>query len=463
MKKSHLHPDLTSQKVLVMGLGLNYGGEAAVQWLSRHGAKVKVTDKKTKSQLAPTLRRLRSLHLEYTLGHHHRADIKWADFIVQNPGVPSTAPELQYAQKLGKPIVNEASLFFQHVPGPVIGVTGTRGKTTTTLLIAHILKAAKFPAIAAGNLREVPMLSIIDRLKTKNWAVVELSSFQLENLKNIRQSPHIAVWTNLLVDHLNRYASLSAYAQAKSQIIRYQQKSDFAVLNADSAVVKKMSKLTSAQIIWFSAHGPIGQWSIFLKEGKIFERKGRRTTLLASLKDFPLAGNHQVHNLMAALAAARAANVPLKVFPRAIKTFPGVRDRQELIRTWRGHQWINDTTATTPDGTLAALNVFPSGVFIMGGTDKKLNYRKLTSYLQRQPVPLVLLPGTATEIMRRQLRRYRAPLFEVDSMTAAVRRAATLAQPGQTIILSPGAASFGLFRHEFDRGDAFRRAVQQLT
>ena len=297
------------KKVLMLGLGLHGGGESTVRWLYRHGATVRVTDKKSSTELQATIRRLKNLSLSWTLGKHRWADFAWADLIVQNPGVPDTVPELQRAVRAGKVIMNEATIFLSQCPAVTIGVTGTRGKTTTATLLGHLLSQNKRRTIVAGNVRTIPMLSIVDRLKVNDRVVLELSSFQLEKIPAIKRSTDIGVITNVLVDHLNRYRSMREYAQAKFNLIRWLGKHGVAVLNYDAPVVRKAAVLTKARVLWYSAKSQPSGWAIFLRSGWVLERVDGHIKKIVAVKSWLLPGVHQRTNLLAAVAAARAAGV----------------------------------------------------------------------------------------------------------------------------------------------------------
>lgn len=462
--RSSAHSPFAGQKVLIVGLGLHGGGAAAVRWFCRQRARVRVTDRQSAGFLAPTLKKLKALPVAWRLGQHRWADFSWADVIVQNPGVPDSLPELRRARRLGKTIVNEASIFFTLCPAKIIGVTGTRGKTTTALLLGHILRQRSPRVFVAGNVREVVMFDLLDRLRASDTVVLELSSFQLELLPSVKRSPAIAVMTNILVDHLNRYGTMPAYAAAKYPIVQYQRPADTAVLNLDSLWTKRAAKMTKAKIVWFSEKNSQAPSTIRVRRGWVVEEAHQRVRRILPLNVWSLPGRHQRINLLAAVAAARAAGLEPPLIRQAVSTFPGVPDRQEFIRQWRGHQFVNDTTATTPDATLAALDVYPQAVYIIGGTDKHLTFTALAQELTRQKTTLVLLPGTATAKLWRSLRHfgYRGRHVFVPTMIDAVHQAIAMARPRQTIMLSPGAASFGLFRHEFDRGEQFTRAVKTL-
>ncbi len=451
-------------RVLVVGLGLHGGAEATVRWLVQQRAIVRVTDAKTSAALRPTIQRLKGLPITMSLGRHKQDDVQWADIVVQNPGVPDSAVPIQQAHARGTLVVNEAAIFFMLCPAPLIGITGTRGKTTTTLLLAAIMKRWDRQTIVSGNVRRVAMLDQLMTIKATSRPVLELSSFQLEGLAAIERSPHIAVMTNLHVDHLNRYGQMSAYADAKYNIFRFQSAHDLAILNADNAWTARAAKVTPAQVIWFSRQGHRGAWSFSITKEWVTEKKKGRVTKIVARSAYRLGGQHQEENLLAAVAAARATGVPVMTIRAAVTSFSGVPHRQEIVRTWRGRQYINDTAATSPDGALAAMQVFPKGLFIVGGTDKDLDFTALAATIARQHIPIVLLPGTGTDKLLRALKKikYQQSCTVAKNMVTAVRLATAQAQPKQPIILSPGAASFGLFVHEFDRGEQFIKAVRAL-
>lgn len=461
--KGGLTPSYFSgQRVLMIGLGQLGGGESTVRWLCRQRARVFVTDLKRRTELAAPIRRLRGLAITWRLGEHRLSDVDGADIVVVNPGVSWSHPLVRRARRLRKPVWNEASIFFAFCPVPITAVTGTRGKTTTALLLGAMMKASGKRTIVAGNTAQQAMLDVLPRIRPDEHVVLELSSFQLEGLAAAKRSPHVAVMTNILPDHLNRYASMSRYAAAKYAIVAYQRPNDFAVLNHDMPLTRIAASRTAAKICWYGIKNNTRPWSVTAQGDWAVERKNGRIRRLFRFADGVLPGRHNQYNRLAAAAAAQVLGVTPAAIRKAVQNFSGVPHRQQLVRVWRGHHFINDTTATTPDGVLAALGVWPNGLFIIGGTDKRLSYGILAKAFSRRHTSLVLLPGTATVKMRRTLKRanYRGRPESVSTMAAAVRAAVRLAKPDQPIILSPGATSFGLFQHEFDRGDQFMQAVK---
>lgn len=449
---------LAGRRVTVMGLGLHGGGISVVRWLVRHGARVTVTDLKTKRQLSSSIKKCSMQNAEspvhFVLGRHDVRDFRSADIVIQNPAVPRESPYLTIARKAGAVIENEATLFFKYCKSKnSIGVTGTRGKSTTAAMIAHILhkntlslKHKSTRIWFAGNIRTTPMLSIVDRIQPNDWVVLELSSWHLENMGEQKMSPHVAVVTNLLNDHLNRYRSKQSYARAKEHIVRHQKKTNFAVLNRTNPWTRQMAERTQAKIFWFSNYE-------------------------LGMKNYGIHGQHFIENAKAAAVTCLTIGISKSGIRSALGTFQGLPDRQEIVRVIHGVTYVNDTTATTPDATIAALRRFSLKhkntetqkhiVLICGGADKNLNFRPLIPWIRKTCKAVVLLPGTATEKMKKLLpvTSHQLPVTQADSMRDAVRQARAQAERGDIVLLSPAAASFGLFQHEFDRGEKFRKYV----
>jgi UDP-N-acetylmuramoylalanine--D-glutamate ligase len=434
-------PDYRNRNALVMGLGLSGGGAGVARFLAARGAKVTVTDMQPAARLATTLDALRDCDLRYVLGEHREQDFTSADFVVRNPAVPASHPMLQAAARRGVPIYMEMTLFFLECPSRrVTGITGTKGKTTTTTLVGEIVRAAGRDVVVAGNLR-VSALEQLPRIGPETEVVLELSSFQLEGLEAIRYSPPTACVTNLMEDHLNRYAGLEAYFAAKRHIFRYQDGDGTLVLNRDNTHTAALAPLAPGRVLWFGAADDVpGAAQAVLK------------------------GAHNRANMAAAAAVARARGIPDGVTAGALAAFRGVPYRQELIRERGGVRFVNDSAATTPDATLAALvSSDRPVVLIAGGADKELDFAALGAAVlgARSPVKaVVLLEGSATEKVAAALGPRVAGRYR--DFGAAVRHAAGLAAPGDTVLLSPGCASFGMFVNEFDRGDQFNDLVRTL-
>lgn len=464
-KNTHVHA-LRGKRVTVMGLGLHGGGLATTLWLLRQGARVLVTDSKTRQQLKKTVAQLpRSSGLKLVLGKHREQDFRSADMVVQNPGVPPTSSFLHIARAAGIPIVNEATLFFERCPGTIIAVTGTKGKSTTSTLIAQLLRAQFGKRVVlAGNIRTTAMLSVLDRLTSASLVVLELSSWQLELFAEHHLHPSVAVVTNLLEDHLDRHGTRAAYHRAKSWIWRWQYAQDVAILNWDDPASTKWRSKPKARTLWYSQKKlPAQLHGAYVAQGKFWIRRGKKTSAVTSASDVSLPGAHNLQNALAALLAAYVLGVPNTKLRKALRAFRGVDGRLSLVRTVHGVSYYNDTTATAPAATIRALQSFDrKPILIAGGVDKKLPYSALAKSITQYAKAVVFLPGSATEKLMKYLQKTTVPIFLEDSMHAAVHTAALYAQKGDIVVLSPAASSFNLFLHEFDRGDKFVREVKAL-
>lgn len=465
--------DFAGKKVLVMGLGALGGGIATTKWFVKHGAKVTVTDLRTRKNLASSIRALggAARKVRFLLGKHRAEDFRRNDLIAVNPAVPRESPYLTIARKAGREITNDAKIFFDAVQNPIAAITGTRGKTTTTNWLAHLAKGKHRGAVAAGNTPEMPLLSLIDRLKDKKTpAILELSSWQLEQVDRAQRTPDVAIITNLYPDHLNRYRGMRDYARAKANIFKGQTPAQALILNADDAWTPFFLREKPRGRVYFFSLKPLpkNRDGISISGGRAFFKKdAKRTVVLGSREVRPLIalGNHNLQNLLAAMLAAHLLGIPWREIRKRIASLPQILFRQEFIVARKHLTVVNDTAATSPDGTIAALERFKNKnlILIAGGTDKKLEFGGWARAVKRRVKPehLFLLGGSATEKMAQALRRigyfkqsYPQPFEELPSLIRAVKK-----KVGQStssfILFSPGAASFEKFKNEFDRGRKF--------
>ncbi|MDP3985500.1 MAG: UDP-N-acetylmuramoyl-L-alanine--D-glutamate ligase, partial [bacterium] len=399
------------------------------------------------------------------LGEHRMEDVRNADMVIRNPGVPNSSPYLAEARRLGIPVMTDVSVFLTLCRCPVIGITGTRGKSTTTALMGEIMKTVNKKTYVGGNIQRSP-LTFLEKLNEGSIVVLELSSWLAESLADIAQSPWGAVVTNIYPDHLNVHGSMEEYIRAKEQIFRFQEAGHPLVLNYDNAYTRKMAAHVpkGVAVRWFSLK-PLpkkmkGAWL----DGTYLKVNGK---IILSVRAMELQGDHNIANALAAAALADAVGVPIKNIREAVRGFGGLPNRQEIIREFDGITWVNDTTATTPEATIAALERFGKGkkkkiILIGGGTDKKLEFKALAQAIKKYCKSVVLFEGSATDKLRKQLGAHAPLLGFSTTMRDAVQTAYTAAKRGDIILLSPGAASFGLFQNEFDRGDQFATLVKKL-
>ncbi|MDD4995635.1 MAG: UDP-N-acetylmuramoyl-L-alanine--D-glutamate ligase [Patescibacteria group bacterium] len=456
-----------NKKILIAGLGSYEKGSgiSAARFFAKLGARVTVTDLKSAALLAKSVRSLRGLKIKFVLGKHRISDFREADIVVKNPGMRRSSEYLAAARKAGAHIESDMTIFFRHCPCRIIGVTGTRGKSTTTSLIYEMLKRKYRRVFLGGNIKISP-LNFLHKLRPGDVAVVELSSWMLEDLNAGRMSPHGAVITNVMRDHLNTYNGMKEYGEAKAMILAHQNVGDFAVLNRDNKYTRQFGARVIGRRFWFSLKPFIEENGAMVKNGRMIFREDGRVRNVASVKDAAMRGEHNLYNSLAALAVAKIMGVPCVAVRKTLRAFNGLADRQELIREIRGVKYYNDTTATTPDAGIAALRtlgVQKNIILIAGGADKELIFGEWAKALKKYCKKVVLLQGTATPKMSAELKKNRVEIEStVDSMNAAVNLAKKLAKKGEIILLSPSAASFGLFRNEFDRGEQFIRAVRKI-
>ncbi|MFW0837746.1 MAG: UDP-N-acetylmuramoyl-L-alanine--D-glutamate ligase [Candidatus Komeilibacteria bacterium] len=444
-------------KFLVMGLGLHGGGAGVAAWLGKHRYQTIITDQKTAKELASVVRPLRQYKtLTWHLGGHQAVDFRDVDIIIANPAVRRDHPLLETARQAGVEIYNDMSFFLQLCPASVIAVTGTKGKSTTANIIYQLLKVAGKSAYLGGNIRISPF-KWLDKMKPNDWVVLEMSSWQCEGLASHSYAPAVAVLTNIGRDHLNTYDSWQSYRLAKSLLFRYQTKNDLAVFNKDDKDSQVIANNSQATKRFFSLQSKGG---VRLADNMIYYQHKK----LLPRNDIKLLGRHNSANILAALQVADYLGINPTVLRQGLRNIKALAGRCQLIRRYQGVSYYNDTTATAPTATMSTVaSLAEPLVLIAGGTDKRLAYKKLATLISRRVKYLVLLPGSATDLLVKELRLLHYKDWQVvTSMLQAVKVAAQRASKGEVVLLSPAAASFGLFVNEFDRGDKFNQAVKAL-
>ena len=463
-----------------MGLGLHGGGVGAARFFAKAGARVLVTDLRKKELLQESIDKLKGLKIKFALGQHRSEDFINTDYVIKNPAVPENSKYLEIAKKHKVKIESDIGIFFELCKNKKIGITGTKGKSTTTKLIFDLVKTRFKNAILAGNIRS-SVLSQLKKIVPKNPIVLELSSWQLHDLGHHKKSPSIAVILNLLDDHQNRYKTYAHYVDDKKNIIKYQKRKSFAVLNHDDPRVRELRGATRAQVLYFSLDPTFEkqvspeQRGAYLKDGMLVF--GSTAEKIIEAKEVPLAGKHNLSNVAAAITVAKILELPDKAIKKTIINFEGLPGRAEIIAHDKKRLAINDTTATTPDGTVASLEALIekySGrplTLILGGTDKKLNFSSLAKKLKElegtaRLQNIVFLPGDATEKIKTELKKIDFPwhenkIIDAFTMSDAVKLGVGTMDDEGILLLSPAAASFGLFLHEFDRGEKFNQAIKK--
>ena len=474
-----------------MGLGVyKYGsGITAAKFFIGKGDNVVITDLKTKKDLLYQIDELKSFCKKekkelpkFVLGAHNMSDIAWADLIVRNPGVPQHSEFLEEAIKLGKEIETDISLFFKESKSKnIIAVTGTRGKSTTTSLIYEILKKKYKNIWIGGNIKKSP-LSFVKKIKPNDVVVLELSSWMLENFSDKNIAPHIAVVTNIYPDHLNSYKNMTDYIDAKKNIFKKQSNDDFLILNYDNKETKKWK--ANSKTYYFSKKVLKKELGAYIEDNILKIRRLNKINNVISLFSIKIRGAHNLENVLASVIVGKILGVSCAQIRAVLSSFNGIEDRQEIIMEKNGITYINDTTSTTPEACMAALETFgnlsdchceppitigdvaiPKSkriILIAGGKDKGLEYTELAKKIKKYCEALVLFNGTATDKILKELKKQNFDkIIIVENMKDAVLQAEEFAKKDNIILLSPASASFGLFINEFDRGEQFKKIVKK--
>jgi UDP-N-acetylmuramoylalanine--D-glutamate ligase len=425
------------KRVTLMGLGLLGRGIGDAAFLAGLGAQLTVTDRKSEAELAASLAQLAGFsNIRYALGAHRLEDFQHADMVIKAAGVPLDSPYIEAARDAGVAVYMSTALFakFARQTGAIlVGITGTRGKSTVTHMIHHALVRADRRAHLGGNVRGLSTLALLPEVRKGDIAVLELDSWQLQGFGDLRMSPDVAVFTNLLMDHLNYYPDMDAYFADKANIFKNQNANDALIVGAQILNRVLKSQPPAPPLV----PRPIAEdWQL------------------------QIMGAHNRENAALAAAALRMLGLAEQEIRSGLESFRPVEGRLQFVTELHGVKIYNDNNATTPDATVAALQAFPDAriVLIAGGSDKGIPLDILVEEIEQHTRAVILLPGTGTERLAPKLKS----CARANDMTEAAQRAFSNARPGDVLLLSPGFASFGLFTNEYERNDAFLRALREL-
>lgn len=448
--------DLNNKRVLVVGLGRS--GVASALFLKEHGAHVTVSDSKPQDQLRDEIPTLLDHGIAVETGSHGERTFQNQDLIVVSPGVPVDSPPLEQARALGETVIGEIELASEFLTGPIVAITGSNGKTTTTTLVGEILTKSGLKTLVGGNIGK-PAVSLVEEATPETAIVLEVSSFQLETIRHFR--PKVAVILNITPDHLDRHRTFEAYVNAKARIFGNQQAEDFVVLNADDPTCVELGEQARGRVYWFSRKREVNQGA-FVRKGEIVFRHNGTEHSVMPVSKVPLKGAHNVENVLAAVCAAELTGCATASVRRAIGEFKAVEHRLEFVANVNGVEYYNDSKATNVDATIKALESFPGNIhLILGGKDKGSDYTVLNDLLRRR-VKCVYTIGAAAEKIESHIRGA-AEIVHSRTIEAAVREASATSQPGDVVLLAPACASFDQFQNYEHRGSVFKELVRSLT
>lgn len=456
--------DWNGKRVLILGAARQ--GLALARWLSLHGAHVTLSDMRSADELRVARASLAEFQIDWALGGHPLELLDSVDVLCLSGGVPLNLPIVTEAVKRGIPLSNDSQIFMEAVPCKTIGITGSAGKTTTTTLVAQMAKNAYgSKAHVGGNIGD-PLINYLDDMARDDIAILEISSFQLDQMTI---SPNIAAILNITPNHLDRHGTMEAYTAAKARILEFQSVSDTAVLGHDDRAAWSLRNKVKGKLYTFSlselAEGLNGA---YLQDGLLNLRDGNAYLPLILREKIAVRGDHNVLNVLAALTIGHAAGFPLDAMLESVEEFRGVPHRLELVRELRGVRWYNDSSSSAPDRSMAAIRAFEEPIVLMlGGRDKDLPWEELMQLVSERVDHVVLFGDAAEKIQKTVdslgLGEKRFTVARVDHLHDAVIKAAEVAESGDVVLLSPGGTSFDEFRDFAERGERFRAWVQELS
>lgn len=456
--------DWTGKRVLILGAARQ--GAALARWLTKHGSRVTLSDARGEEQLTSIRAALADLPIQWALGGHPLGLLDDCDLLCISGGVPLSLPIVVEANRRGIPVSNDTQIFMEAVPCKTVGITGSAGKTTTTALVGRMAKEAFGQSVFIGGNIGDPLINYVDEMKPADLAILEISSFQLEQMTI---SPNVSAILNITPNHLDRHGTMEAYTAAKARVLDFQSKDDSAILGRDDTGAWNLRGRVQGKLFAFSLRElDEGLNGAYLQNGLLNLRDGNAYLPLVTREKILLRGDHNVSNVLAAFTIGHAAGLPLDAMLAAAEDFRGVPHRLEFVRELRGACWYNDSIATAPERTMAAIKSFEEPiVLLLGGRDKNLPWDDLAALI-RQRVDHVVVFGEAAEKIVKAVGRLKSgerpfSLDRCETLHEAVFKAAETAEPGDVVLLSPGGTSYDAFKDFEERGEKFTKWAQELS
>lgn len=467
MNKTSQSGNWNNRRCLIIGAARQ--GLALARFLVNRGAKVIINDRKPESELSSAREMMADTPVEWVCGEHPLSLLDRVDVICVSGGVPISLPLINQGIKQGKLVTNDSQIFLETAPCTTVGITGSAGKTTTTTLVGRMAEVAsqqtpsKYRKVWVGGNIGLPLLDFVDEMEADDLAVLELSSFQLEIMD---KAPHVAAILNITPNHLDRHGTMAAYTAAKVRILEYQTIDDVAILGQDDPGAWNQVDKVRGNLLTFGLDDPgVGENGTFVKDESVYLREGNQVRLLVNKEAITLRGKHNLLNVVAACAIAKGAGLPEECMQAGVQGFTGVPHRLEFVRTVRGAAWYNDSIATAPERTIAAIRSFNEPLILLaGGRDKDLPWQEFARLVNDRVRHLIVFGEAAEKILKNMeaTKNSRVTITRCEGLQDAVIAAAKFTQPGDVVLLSPGGTSFDEFRDFEERGECFRRWVMQL-
>ena len=452
--------DLQHKKIAILGGGLE--GMALATFLKKHKAHITILNQKEEKELEKQEQEeINKLHIPVIFGKSAFANLSSYDIVFRSPGIKPNAPEIEEAKKNGVIITSQTQLFFDLCPCQIIGVTGTKGKGTTSSLIAEMLREQGFDTYLGGNIG-VPPISFLDKLTAESKVVLELSSFQLQDLNS---SPHVAVMLMTTSEHLDYHSDVYEYIDAKRNILRHQKDSDFAILNKDYPASNESDIETPGRVYRVSREQGVEE-GCYVKDEIIYIKIGSVEEKVINIHEILLPGRHNIENVGAAILAGIVSGAKLKAIIHVLKTFKGLEHRLELVKTVRGVRYYDDSFSTTPETAIAAIEAFSDPeILILGGSSKNSDFTELGNVINdSKNIKAIIGIGEEWTKIKNHIKNEGIEIFENSkNMEDVVKKASEIATLGDVVLLSPACASFGMFRNYKERGNQFKEKVNSLT
>lgn len=446
------------QKILVVGAGKS--GLAVSRYLAGKGAKVVLADQKEASAFEQPVASLVPPEVELVLGKYPAVEPGRFDLVVLSPGVPLSAPPAVQARSLGIPVTGELELAFQQARAPVVAITGTNGKTTTTALTGQIFQEAGLKTLVAGNIGR-PFIAEVEDYGPEDVIVLEVSSFQLETADSFR--PRVAAILNITPDHLDRHKTMEAYVAAKARVFSRQTREDVTVLNYDDRLTRELASQCPGRVVFFSRQQELAE-GVCVKDGCITVKEKGRAHSILPVGELRIPGLHNLENALAAVACAWSWGIEGEKIAAALRRFPGVPHRLELVAEINGVAYVNDSKGTNPEASIKALEAYQRPIILLaGGRNKGSDFTAFAHTVKKKARALVVLGECAAEIEAAARKAGVREIYRASNFREAVLTAHRLAKPGDVVLLSPACASWDMFKNYEERGEQFKQIVRELA